>query len=96
MLNVTVHVLSSGNPTLTPVTNPSQNNVYIGSVLQYHFVGLDKLPVPNDTNESSDAASGDNLDDATIEEGDQHTRQITGGPRGSMLTIQKLMHRCCL
>ena len=83
MLNVTVHVLSSGNP--TTLTHPSQNDVYIGLVLQYHFVVLDKIPFPN---ESSDAASCDNLDDATIEEGDQHTRQITRGPRGSMLTIE--------
>ncbi len=91
MLNITVHVLSSGNPTLTHVTNPSQNNVYIGLVMQYHFVSLDKLPVLNDTseaNETTDAASSDNLDDATIEEGDEHTSQMTGGPSGSMLTIE--------
>jgi len=47
----------------------------------------------NDVN-STDATGGgystDDLDDATIEEGDEQTRQITDGPRGSMLTIENL------
>ena len=40
--------------------------------------------------ESIGVSSTDDLDDAKIEEGDEHTRQITGGPRGSMLTIENL------
>ena len=33
MLNMTVRVLTSENPTLMPVTNPNQNNGYIGLVM---------------------------------------------------------------
>ena len=99
-----------------PVTNPSQNNVYLGLAMQYHCVGLDKQPVHKGTSDatgdlsstddlddvnstdatgdvnSTDATGGqgstDDLDDAATEEGDEHTRHITGGPRGSVLTIE--------
>ena len=87
MLKVTVHVLTSGNPYFDACA--SQTSVYIGLVMQYHYVGLDKQPVPKGTSDTTgDVNSTDDLDDAIIEEGDEHTRHITGGPRGSMLTIE--------
>ena len=49
MFNVTVNVLSSQNPTMTPILPrtyikyDSQGVVYVGLVLQYHYVGLDQM-----------------------------------------------------
>ena len=93
MLNITVHVLSSQNPSsvsITPVGGASQNNVYLGLIMQYHYVGLDKLPVLEQTSQATESSTDPTsvtecLDDATI---DEHTRQITGGPSGSMLTVE--------
>jgi len=42
----------------------------------------------NRTDETGNVNSSDDLDDATLEEGDEYTREITGGPSGSMLTIE--------
>ena len=64
--------------------------VYIGLILQYHYVGLDKLAVsdnviqntttdPNDTN--------DPLNDDIIA-GDEHIRQIASGPQASMMSLE--------
>ena len=57
------------------------------------YVGLDKLPDLEQTSEATESSTDptsvtDCLDDATIEEGDEHTRQITGGPSGSMLALK--------
>ena len=67
--------------------------------MQYHYVGLDKLPVcgasvqqhtqnnPHDTDTNSDNVN-EVLDDATIEEGDEHRRQISGAPMASMMCVE--------
>lgn len=66
--------------------------------MQYHFVGLDKqnitnsnnsadLPTTSNSMQNSDDLPSSQLDDATIEQGDEHTRQITGGPQTSMMSI---------
>jgi len=61
----------------------------MGLVIQYHYVGLGKQPVPKGTSDATgDVGSTDDMDDAPIEEGDEHTGHITGGPRGSMLTTE--------
>ncbi len=39
---------------------------------------------PTDTNNTTDLQ----LDEATIEEGDEHIRQITGGPTASMMSLE--------
>ena len=76
-----------------------QSEIFIGLILQYHYVGLDKLPVcgasvqqhaqssPNDTNTNSDNVH-ESLDDATIDEGDEHRRQISGAPMASMMCVE--------
>ena len=69
----------------------------MGLILQYHYVGLDKLPVcgpsvqqcvQNNTSDSTDNAAGETLDDATIEMGDEHRIQISGAPMASMMSIE--------
>ena len=67
--------------------------------MQYHYVGLDKLPVcgtgiqqhaqsnPNDTNTNFNNLH-ESLDNATIEEGDEHRRQISGAPLASMIFVE--------
>lgn len=50
----------------------------------------DSLDDVNSTDANGGDCSADDLDDAIIEEGDEQTRQITGGPRGSVLTIENL------
>ena len=48
MFNVTVYILSSQNPTMTPIlprsyiSCDSEGDVYVGLELQYHYVGLDQ------------------------------------------------------
>lgn len=96
MLNITINVLSTLNPTMTPIVSSngiSSGNVYIGLVEQYHYVALEAITdttdnsvekVP-DTNESVDNSTED-LSDDVIEQGDEHSRQITGGPLESMLS----------
>ena len=96
MLNITINVLSTLNPTMTPIVSSngiSSGNVYIGLVEQYYYVALEAITdttdnsvekVP-DTNESVDNSTKD-LSDDVIEQSDEHTRQITGGPLESMLS----------
>ena len=82
-LSVTIHVLSSHYP-VTPHNHCATNEVFVGLIMQYHYVGLDKisepaLPIadmPVQPNQSEPAE----LDDATIAEGDEHRRQISGAP----------------
>ena len=78
--------------------------------MQYHYVGLDKIPVqpvqpvqhdnhtvpeqsvqlePVHTESvQPDPVSDNELDDATIEAGDEHRRQISGAPQVSMMCIE--------
>ena len=111
MFNVTVHILSSANPTMIPVlprsyiSCDSEGDVYVGLVLQYHYVGLDQISMEVDCNTVASlvatTCTGDNLpkdtqtstadnplDDATIEQGDVHTIEITGGPTASMMSLE--------
>ena len=74
MLNTTINILTTIASNITVVTPASSNsigNVYIGLIEERHYVGLDPIPV----------SSGEKLDDATVEEGDEHARLITGGPQ---------------
>ena len=51
--------------------------MYLGLVEQFHYVGLDRV--------SSDDSIEEVLDDAMIEEGDTHIREITCCPQESIL-----------
>ena len=65
--------------------------------MQYHYVGLDKIPEqpqptipvqpaqPEPVAEQPDSVSDNELDDATIEEGDE---QVSGAPQASMMCVE--------
>ena len=90
LLSITVNVLSTQNPTMTPIVpsnGTSSGNVYIGLIEQYHYVALEATT--DSTNNSVDSTndnSTEELSDDIIEQGDEDTRQITGGPLESMLS----------
>ena len=46
MLSVTINVLSSHYPvySVTPRNHCADNEVFVGLIMQYHYVGLDKIP----------------------------------------------------
>ena len=73
--------------------------------MQYHYVGLDKLPICGasvqqsgesttsmseqpSTNSENTPVADESLDDAAIEEGDEHRRQISGAPMASMMCVE--------
>ena len=85
--------------TTSPADNEATNcEIDLGLLMQYHFVGLDKAdsihgsPVsvnpdsePNVGNGSGEQINGNDQATSTIDdEGDEHTRQITGGPLASI------------
>ena len=100
ILNLTIHVLSSHYPmySVTPQNHCATNEVFVGLIMQYHYVGLDKIPEPTlpiadkpvqcKQPNQSEPASDDELDDATIAEGDEHRRQISGAPQASMMCVE--------
>ena len=110
MLSVTINVLSSHYPTysVTPRNHCADKEVFVGLIMQYHYVGLDKIleqpqptvaiPVQPETIANSDAVaeqpesvSDNELDDATIEQGDEHRRQISGAPQ-ALLNLDTFYH----
>ena len=124
MFGITINVLHATKQTCTVITNTpssgvSTTEVNIGLILQYHYLGLDKVRITDCTNSSqpvetapsrycnmdSTTNSSDNddstkshgsngngsddlLDDASIEQGDEHTRHITGGPQANMMAFK--------
>ena len=91
MLSVTINVLSTHNPSMVsiaPSNSASRGNIYLGLIEQFHYVGLDKVPPNSNSSEPSNSDQYEVLDDATIEEGDAHTRQITCCPQESMLSAE--------
>ena len=47
MFNININVLSTQTPTMipnVPMSDASQYEVYVGLIMQYHYVGLDKVP----------------------------------------------------
>ena len=85
---------------VTPDSCSAKCEIFVGLIMQYHYVGLDKLPVcgvqqsipsmseqANDNSENAPVAD-ESLDDATIEEGDEHRRQISGAPMASMMCVE--------
>ncbi len=122
MFSVTVNVYTANGQRCNLITVSPQNGdslfvVNIGLLLQWHFCGLDALPVATpkefffnstgmqgtsacstqcDNTDSVDFESICNdsesplfdIDDKPVEQGDEHTRLITGGPTASMMTIE--------
>ena len=94
VFNVAVNVLSSENSSMirvVPMNTSVEHEVNVGLILQYHYVGLDKVShgsmcTPNSTT-ANPTNSDDPLDDEKIA-GDEHTRQITGGPQASMMSLE--------
>lgn len=99
MFNVTInarpHTCSVART--PPADNQATSEIHLGLLMQYHVVGLDKqssLQVINDTVHRSNQQTNANdllvstLDEATIEEDDEHTRQFTGGPLASMFSVE--------
>ena len=94
-IHIAINVLSSENSNMIRVVPRDDNiehEVYIGLILQYHYVGLDKkLSIPDDVANSTDIVPINSTDgplDDAVAEGDEHIRQITGGLMGSMMSIE--------
>ena len=90
--------------TNTPTDNASNIEVNIGIVMQYHYVGLDTTgpTVGSHSNSPTDASGNSHdtvfdtpLDDTTIEQGDEHTKQITGGPQSSVMSVGLFSNFLC-
>ena len=108
MLSVTIHVLSSDYPTysVTPQKHCATNEMFVGLIMQYHYVGLDKisepaLPVADKPvlSNQPEPDSDNELDDATIAEGDEHRIQISGAPQASMMCVENpesFRHTMCV
>ena len=93
MLTLRINVLSSQYATITPIEptdNSAQHELYVGLILQYHYVGLDKSNIASPTTDSSVDQPGNSQLENTIddEKGDEHTRQITGGPQASTMFVE--------
>ena len=62
MFTVTINVLCSQSATMVPIepnNGPGSHELYVGLILQYHYVGLDKLT------ENTDGNDGENCSDTT-------------------------------
>ena len=59
MLSVKINVLSSNHPmfSVTPGVCSAECDVFVGLILQYHYVGLDKLPVCGQNVQSSSSTA---------------------------------------
>ena len=110
MLSVNITVLSSDHPAVSviPGNCTATREVFVGLVMQFHYVGLDKMcdsSVEEETSQNAQTiseANGKNtdshepeaadnaLDDATIEEGDEHRIQISGAPMASTMVLKTL------
>ena len=100
MLKITINILSTIGKNVV-VVSPSDGSNYIhtvniGLIMENHYVGLDKCDDEYNTCNSSDQSTVPpvdcnndcGLDNDAIEVGDEHSRQITGGPQAcSLLTI---------
>ena len=92
MLHVKVNVLSSHYPmfSVSPGNCSVECEISVGLIMQYHYVGLDTNVVGQPDNSSSENApvADETLDDATIEEGDEYRRHISGAPMASMMCVE--------
>ncbi len=64
-------------------TGDSQGTIHVGLLGQLHYVALDRIVVSDMSNDDNDI-----IDNEHIEEGDEHNRQITGGPSESFMFLE--------
>ena len=110
MLSVKITVLSSHGQMLSliPANCSTECELFVGLVMQYHYVGLslchssvkknvqhipniareNPLNIESNSDSHDSAADEGVLDDATIEKGDEHIRQITCAPQASMMSVE--------
>ena len=88
MLSIRLNIISSQNNIVTEIvpTNSCESigTINLGLLGQVHYVGLDKRTeqcVDNDD-------SNETIDNENILEGDEHTRQITGGPLETCMSLE--------
>ena len=84
VLSITCSIVSSENPNVTevaPNNDDSIGTIHFGLLEQLHYVGLDKV-----CEQSFDES--DLIDNENVHEGDQHTRQITGAPLESCMSLE--------
>ena len=84
MLSITCSIVSSENPNVTevaPNNDDTIGTIHLGLLEQLHYVGLDKI-----CEQSVD--ENDLIDNENVDEGDQHTRQITGDPLESCMSLE--------
>ena len=91
IFSVTINVLSTRSSSIIPIVprdNITHCELYVGLMMQYHYVALDRITdqTPPATNTSTIDSS--TIDDSVFDEGDQHARQITIGPQASMMTVE--------
>ena len=83
MFNITINVLSTQNSTMIPIvpmSHASEHTLYIGLLMQYHYVGLDKVPnndeasnvdnIENPLNDATTSKASDDINDTTTSEAD--------------------------
>ena len=95
---VAINVLSSEHANVirtVPISGGVEHEVYVGLILQYHYVGLNRLAASNSVLSSPEGVTPDNtedtddpLSDDVIAKGDKHIEQITGGPQATMMTLE--------
>ena len=84
MLSITCSIVSSENSNVTevaPNNDDSIGTIHLGLLGQLHYVGLDKI-----CEQSVDES--DLIDNENVHEGDQYTRQITGAPLESCMSLE--------
>ena len=83
---------------VTPRTGSAECEMSVGLIMQYHYVGLEtsgstveqnaQPTTPSSDDTENTPVADETLDDATIEEGDEHRRQISGAPMASMMCLE--------
>ena len=100
---------------VTPSNGYVAHEISVGLIMQYHYVGLDTMarvqpvdclpthPVKPYTTvehqQQPEPTSDNELDDATIAEGDEHRVQISGAPQASMMCVENpesFTHTVCV
>ena len=96
IFSVTINVLSTRSGSIIPVV-PCDSiaccELYVGLIMQYHYVALDKIAngtgsTDKSTTVPNTSTMDSGIDEKVFEEGDQHARQITSGPQASMMTVE--------
>ena len=104
MLSVKISVLSSNHPmfSVTPSSCTSGCDIFVGLIMYVGLDKLpicgasvqqsaEPIPIVSgqaNTNSENAPVADETLDDAAIEEGDEHRRQISGSPMASMMCVE--------